>query len=116
MIATGMPSFACPMTSSAAEANSSAIAICLILKTYSYAKAVKAFFSKDVNASNQILEHQREIERMDQEIASKAFMSKQKNALTVCAICSIREDIKKIADCAADIAEIVINRAYKMAI
>jgi phosphate uptake regulator len=82
----------------------------------SYAKAVKAFFSKDVTASNEVLERQRKIEKMDQEIASKAFMSKQKNALTVCAICSIREDIKKIADCAADIAEIVINRAYKIAI
>ncbi|MGB9756343.1 MAG: hypothetical protein ACPLVJ_00980, partial [Candidatus Bathyarchaeales archaeon] len=66
--------------------------------------------------SNEVLEGQRKIEKMDQEIASKAFMSKQKNALTVCAICSIREDIKKIADCAADIAEIVINRAYKIAI
>ena len=82
----------------------------------SYAKAVKAFFSKDVTTSNEVLEGQRKIEKMDQEIASKAFMSKQKNALTVCAICSIREDIKKIADCAADIAEIVINRAYKIAI
>ncbi|MGQ9530609.1 MAG: PhoU domain-containing protein [Candidatus Bathycorpusculaceae bacterium] len=82
----------------------------------SYAKAVNAFFSKDVNASNEVLEHQRKIEKMDQEIASKAFMSRQKNAQTICAICSIREDIKKIADCAADIAEIVINRVYKMAI
>lgn len=82
----------------------------------SYAKAVKAFFSKDVAASNEVLERQRKIEKMDQEIASRAFMGKQKSALTVCAICSIREDIRKIADCAADIAEIVINRAYKMAI
>jgi len=79
-----------------------------------YAKAVKAFFSKDVAASNEVIESQSKIERMDQEVASKAFMGKQKNALTVCAICSIREDIKKIADCAADIAEIVINRAYKI--
>jgi len=80
-----------------------------------YDKAVKAFFSKDVVSSNEILERQQKIEKLDQEIASKAFMSKQKDALIVCAICSIREDIKKIADCAADIAEIVINRAYKMA-
>jgi phosphate uptake regulator len=81
-----------------------------------YAKAVKAFFSKDVAFSNEILEQQKKIEKLDQEIASKAFMSKQKNALLVCAICSIRDDIMKIADCAADIAEIAISRAYKASI
>jgi uncharacterized protein with PhoU and TrkA domain len=80
-----------------------------------YAKAVNAFFSKDVAFSNEILERQKKIEKLDQEIASKAFMNKQKNALLVCAICSIRDDIRKIADCATDIAEIAINRAYKMA-
>lgn len=81
-----------------------------------YDKAVNAFFLKDVAFSNEILERQKRVEKLDQEMASKAFMSKQKNALTVCAICSIRDDIKKIADCAADIAEIAINRAYKMTI
>jgi phosphate uptake regulator len=79
-----------------------------------YAKAVNAFFSKDVAFSNEILERRKKIEKLDQEIASKAFMNRQKNALLVCAICSIRDDIRKIADCAADIAEIAINRAYKM--
>lgn len=33
-MATGIPSFACPITSSAAEASSSAIAVCFVLKTY----------------------------------------------------------------------------------
>jgi uncharacterized protein with PhoU and TrkA domain len=80
-----------------------------------YTKAVNAFFSKDVAFSNEILEREKKIERLDQEIASKAFMNKQKNALIVCAICSIRDDIRKIADCAAEIAEIAINRAYKVA-
>jgi phosphate uptake regulator len=78
-----------------------------------YDKAVKAFFSKDVTFSNELLERQQKIEKLDQEIASKAFMGKQKSAMLVCAICSIRDDIKKIADCAADIAETAINRAYK---
>jgi len=80
-----------------------------------YDKAIKAFLSKDVTISNEILERQKRIEKLDQEIASEAFTGKQKNALIVCAICSIRDDIKKIAElCAADIAEMVINRAYKM--
>jgi phosphate uptake regulator len=78
-----------------------------------YDKAVKTFFSKDVTVSVQILEGQGKIERMDQEIASKAFMSKQKNPAIICTICSIRDDIKRIAECAADIAEIAIDRAYK---
>jgi phosphate uptake regulator len=79
-----------------------------------YEKAVKAFFAKDVALSNEVLERQQKIEKFDQEIASEAFTGKQKNALIVCAICSMRDDIKKIAEVAADIAEIVINRAYKV--
>ena len=79
-----------------------------------YTKAVNTFFTKDVAFSNEILERKKKIEKLDQEIASKAFMGKQKNALLVCAICSIRDDIRKIADCATDIAEIAINRAYKV--
>ena len=79
-----------------------------------YDKAVKTFFSKDVAHSVEILEQQKKIEKLDREIASKAFMSKQKNALMICAICSLRDSITRIAECAADIAEIAINRAYKM--
>lgn len=79
-----------------------------------YDKALTAFFSKSVTDSVEIVEQESRIEKLDQEIASKAFMSKRKNPLMICAICSIREDIKGIAECAADIAEIAINRAYKL--
>jgi len=34
--------------------------------------------------------------------------------LIVCIICFIRGSIRGIAECAADIAEIAINRAYKV--
>jgi phosphate uptake regulator len=78
-----------------------------------YSRAVTAFFSKDVPFSVEIMKHQQRIEKLDQEIASKAFMGKQKNAELVCAICSIRDDIKRIADCAVNIAEIAVNRAFK---
>ncbi len=81
-----------------------------------YEKAISAFFSKDVANADKILEQQKYIERLDQEVASKAFMSKQENSLVVCAICSLRDNIKRIAECAADIAEIAINRAHKSAI
>jgi hypothetical protein len=32
----------------------------------------------------------------------------------VCAICSIRDNIKRIAHCALSIAEISVNRAFKI--
>jgi len=79
-----------------------------------YVKAVNAFFSKDVPFSVEIMKNQKRIEKLDQEIASKAFTGKQKNAKLVCAICSIRDNIKRIADCAANIAEIAVNRAFKV--
>ena len=81
-----------------------------------YAKAVNAFLLKDVVFSVKIQEQQRRIEKLDQEIASKAFMGNQKSALLVFAICSIRDNIRKIADCAADIAETAVNHAFKVEI
>jgi phosphate uptake regulator len=79
-----------------------------------YIKAVNAFFSKDVPFSVQIMRQEHKIERLDQEIAAKAFTGKQKKAELVCAICSIRDNIKRIADCAANLAEIAVNRAFKV--
>ncbi len=80
-----------------------------------YVKAVNAFFSKDVPFSVEIMRKQHRIEKLDQEIAAKAFTGKQKNAELVCGICTIRDNIKRIADCAANIAEIAVNRAFKVA-
>ena len=78
-----------------------------------YIDAVNAFFSKDVPFSVDIMKRHTKIEKLDTEIASKAFLGKQKNAELVCAICSIRDSIKRIADAAAIIAEIAVNRAFK---
>ncbi len=79
----------------------------------SYDEAVDAFFSKDVGRSNEIIERQREAERLDQELASLTFL-KEKNAPIICASCSIRDSIMRIAEYAADIAEITINRSYRI--
>jgi len=78
-----------------------------------YIKAVHAFFSKDVPFSVEIMKRHMYLEKLDNEIASKSFTGRQKNAELVCAICSIRDSIKRIADCAAIIAEIAVNRAFK---
>jgi phosphate uptake regulator len=78
-----------------------------------YVKAVSAFFSKDVAASVEIMKHRQRIEKLEVEIASKAFTGTQKSAELVCAICSIRDNIKRIFHCAFSIAEMSVNRAFK---
>ena len=78
-----------------------------------YGKAVEAFFSKDTASSDETIEKQKFIEKLDREIASWAFIHEKKNPLIICATCSIRESITRIAEYAADIAEITINRSYK---
>ncbi len=77
-----------------------------------YVKSVETFFSKDILKTVEILRQRQGIDRLDQEIAARAFTEKQKKEQLICGICSIRENIKRIADCAANIAEISINRAF----
>ena len=77
-----------------------------------YVKAVNAFFQRDVSFSVDIMKHKQRIDKLDQEIATKSFVG-QKNSELVCGICSIREDIKRIAEYAASIAEITVTRAFK---
>jgi phosphate uptake regulator len=79
----------------------------------SYAKAVNTFFSKDISTAVKILKTQQRVNALDQEIAAKSFTGKPKSAQLVCGICSIRDNTKRIADCAADIAGVVMNRAFK---
>jgi phosphate uptake regulator len=78
----------------------------------SYERSVEALFSGDVESSNNIIEKQKEIERLNLDIASKSFLS-EKNPLIICATCSIRDSIRRISEYAADIAEITINRSHK---
>lgn len=78
----------------------------------SYFTAVEAFFSQNLEVSDKIIEEQKKIEKLDQDIASKSFQT-EKTALLICATCSIRDSIMRIAEFAADIAEITINRFYR---
>ncbi len=77
-----------------------------------YVKAVDTFFSKDVSKSVEILRQREGIAKLDSEIAARAFAEKQKNEQLICGICSIRDSIKRIADCAASVAKIAINREF----
>jgi phosphate uptake regulator len=77
-----------------------------------YVKAVDTFFSRDFLKAVEILRQRQEISKLDQEIANRSFAEKQKNEQLVSAIPSVRDNIKRVADCAANIAEIAINRSF----
>jgi len=77
-----------------------------------YNKAMEAFFSKDVTSSNEIIEGEKRSIQLDEKIASLTFLTKEMDPAKVCAVCSIRESIKEIAEDAKDIGEITINRSY----
>ncbi len=79
-----------------------------------YIKAVTAFFSKDVLFAVEIIKSQQRMEKLYIEIASKTFSTEQKSSELVCAICTLRDNIRRIAHCALNIAEVTINRAFKM--
>jgi phosphate uptake regulator len=78
-----------------------------------YLTSVEAFFTKDLYASIDILKKQHRLEKLEMEIASKAFTGAPKPAELVCAICSIRDNIKAIFENNFRIAEISVNRAFK---
>jgi phosphate uptake regulator len=78
-----------------------------------YIKAVNAFFQHDLELSVEIMKQTKRIEKLDQEIANTTFISNRKPEL-ICAVCSIREDIKRVAFYAANIAEVTVNHTFKV--
>ena len=76
-----------------------------------YNEAVRAFFSEDTASSNDVIERLDEMETLNQKLALSTV--NEGNALTVCMMCIIRDSIKRIAEYAADIAEITIDHSFK---
>lgn len=76
-----------------------------------YNEAVRAFFARDTTASNDVIERLNEMEMLNQKIALSTVSVTE--ALRVCMMCIIRESIKRIAECATEIAEITIDHSYK---
>jgi len=76
-----------------------------------YNEAIRAYFARDIEASNDVIERLEEIEMLNQKIALSTISVTE--ALTVCMLCIIRDSIKRIAEYATDIAEITIDHAYK---
>jgi phosphate uptake regulator len=79
-----------------------------------YNQAVKAFFANDVDSAEEIIEQGKIIEKSDQEIATWAFLHEKKNPVIICATCSIREGIKRIAEFGREIALYTIHRSFKI--
>lgn len=77
-----------------------------------YEQAVQAFFSKDADKAEEIIERGQLVEKSDQEIATWAFLHEKKNPVIICATCSIRESIKRIADYGREIALYTIHRSF----
>lgn len=77
-----------------------------------YEKAVNSLFTNDINASEEVITRKANVEKLDREIASLSFL-KEKDTTVICACCSIRDSILRIAGFAADIAEISLDRFYK---
>lgn len=76
-----------------------------------YNEAIRAYFTSDIAASNDVIERLEKIEMMNQKLALSTISVTE--ALTVCMLCIIRDSIKRIAEYATDIAEITIDHAYK---
>ena len=76
-----------------------------------YNEAIRAYFTRDIAASNDVIERLEKIEMMNQKLALSTISVTE--ALTVCMLCIIRDSIKRIAEYATDIAEITIDHAYK---
>lgn len=73
-----------------------------------FEEAIKAFFTKDIISANRIIDLQSKIEELNRKIIEKTM--EEKRASIVCAACSIRDSVKRIAEYGAEVAEVTINR------
>lgn len=80
----------------------------------SYYKATDAFLSKNTDETNEIIDKQKEIERLREEMTPLLYGKEDEDNLITCNLCSIIESIDRISEYAADIAELAINRTYNL--
>jgi len=72
----------------------------------SYNTAVYSFLSKDTTSCDQVIDCPKRIEEEDlARVRALILLTEKKNELLICAICSICDNIRSIAEYAADIAE-----------
>lgn len=79
-----------------------------------YDRAVLAFQSMSVDHSNEIIDVQEEVDRLEECITPLPYYGEREEKNVLCYICVIRDSIKRIAEYSADIAELTIDRVYKL--
>jgi Na+/phosphate symporter len=77
-----------------------------------YNQAFKAYFSNKVDKAEELVERGKLVVKIDQEIATWSFLHEIKNSIIICATCSIRENIKSIAESGIRIAVSTIDRSF----
>jgi len=77
-----------------------------------YTQAFKAYFSNTVDKAEELIERKKSVKQADQEMATWAFLHEKKNPAIICATCSIREDLKRIAEYGIKIAVSTIDRSF----
>lgn len=79
----------------------------------SYDRAVQSFLLKNADETNEIIDNEREVERLIEEIIPIPYQEVE-NKLIPCNIVTILESIKRISEYTSDIAEITIDRTYNL--
>ena len=79
-----------------------------------YDRAVLAFQSMSVEHSNEIIDVQEEVERLEECIMPLPYYGEREEKNVLSCICVIRDSIKRISEYSADIAELTIDRVYKL--
>ena len=73
---------------------------------------IKAYFSNAVEKAEELIRRGKLVVKSDQEIATWAFLHEKKNPIIICAVCSIRENIKSIAEYGIKFAVSAIDRSF----
>ena len=80
----------------------------------SYDLAVRCFLSSNVEPTNEIIDGESLIEDLYRQLAPLPLIGGEGSTSLLAHIISIRESIKRISQCNSDIAELTIDRAYKV--
>lgn len=80
----------------------------------SYDEAVNGFLTKNIDQTNEIIDRQKNIRELFKEITPLPRFEKPSDTASLSQVITMRESIKNISHHAADIAEITIDRAYKL--
>jgi phosphate uptake regulator len=80
----------------------------------SYDEAVNGFLSKNIDLTNEIIDRQKKIMVLFKEITPLPRFGKSWETAPLSQIIAMRDSIKNISHHAADIAEVTIDRAYRL--